>query len=62
MSLCCFYVILAKGKGPMGRFVLLTYNLSCLYAYSLSVKDDEDDNDEARLRLYPSTVLQLTLQ
>jgi len=30
----------------MGRFILLTYNLSALYAYSLSVKDDEDDDDE----------------
>ncbi|KAI9820435.1 MAG: hypothetical protein M1832_003768 [Thelocarpon impressellum] len=46
MSLCCFYIIVAQGKGPMGRFVLLTYNLSALYAYSLSVKDGEDDDDE----------------
>lgn len=30
----------------MGRFILLTYNLSALYAYSLSVKDDDDDDDE----------------
>lgn len=30
----------------MGRFIMLTYNLSALYAYSLSVKDDEDDEDE----------------
>lgn len=30
----------------MGRFILLTYNLSALYAYSLSVKDEEDDDDE----------------
>ncbi|KAH6643746.1 Fusaric acid resistance protein-like-domain-containing protein [Boeremia exigua] len=47
VSLMCFYIIVGKGKGPMGRFILLTYNLSALYAYSLSVKDeDEDDNDE----------------
>ncbi|KAI9787522.1 MAG: hypothetical protein M1839_000052 [Geoglossum umbratile] len=46
MSLCCFYIILAQGKGPMGRFILLTYNLSCLYAYSLSVKDGDGDDDE----------------
>ncbi|KZF20086.1 hypothetical protein L228DRAFT_256962 [Xylona heveae TC161] len=46
MSLACFYIIIGKGKGPMGRFILLTYNLSALYAYSLSVKDDEDDEDE----------------
>jgi len=46
MSLACFYIIIAQGKGPMGRFILLTYNLSALYAYSLSVKDEEDDEDE----------------
>ena len=46
ISLGCFYIILAQGKGPMGRFILLTYNLSALYAYSLSVKDDDHDDDE----------------
>ena len=30
----------------MGRFILLTYNLSALYAYSLSVRDEDDDDDE----------------
>ncbi|KAF2819839.1 hypothetical protein CC86DRAFT_362211 [Ophiobolus disseminans] len=46
VSLLCFYVIVGKGKGPMGRFILLTYNLSALYAYSLSVRDDDHDDDE----------------
>lgn len=46
MSLWCFYLINAKGKGPMGRFILLTYNLGALYAYSLSVRDDDHDEDE----------------
>lgn len=46
VSLQCFYIIVGKGKGPMGRFILLTYNLSALYAYSLSVRDEEDDDDE----------------
>ncbi|KAF2477967.1 uncharacterized protein BDR25DRAFT_321109 [Lindgomyces ingoldianus] len=46
VSLQCFYIIVGKGKGPMGRFILLTYNLSALYAYSLSVKDGDDDDDE----------------
>lgn len=46
VSLGCFYIIVGKGKGPMGRFILLTYNLSALYAYSLSVKDSDDDDDE----------------
>ena len=46
MSTSAFYLIVAKGKGPLGRFIMLTYNLSVLYAYSLSVRDDEDDDDE----------------
>ncbi|KAF2157773.1 hypothetical protein K461DRAFT_24203 [Myriangium duriaei CBS 260.36] len=46
ISLFCFYIIVAMKKGPMGRFIFLTYNLSALYAYSLSVKDDDDDEDE----------------
>ncbi|KAI9707512.1 MAG: hypothetical protein M1836_000473 [Candelina mexicana] len=45
VSLGCFQIIIAQGKGPMGRFIMLTYNLSALYAYSLSVKDDENDDD-----------------
>ncbi|KAF2753721.1 hypothetical protein EJ05DRAFT_489894 [Pseudovirgaria hyperparasitica] len=46
VSLGCFYIIVGQGKGPLGRFILLTYNLSALYAYSLSVKDDDNDDDE----------------
>ncbi len=46
VSLLCFHIIVGKGKGPLGRFILLTYNLSALYAYSLSVQDDDDDDDE----------------
>ncbi|OQN96973.1 hypothetical protein B0A48_16947 [Cryoendolithus antarcticus] len=46
VSLGCFYIIIEKNNGPMGRFVLLTYNLGALYAYSLSVLDTEDDDDE----------------
>ncbi|KAG8623140.1 hypothetical protein KVT40_008116 [Elsinoe batatas] len=46
VSLGCFYIIVVQKKGPMGRFIFLTYNLSALYAYSLSIKDDEDDDDE----------------
>ena len=40
------YIILAKGQGPMGRFIMLTYNLSVLYAYSLSQREADDDDDE----------------
>lgn len=44
--LVCFWFIVAAGKGPFGRFILLTYNLSVLYAYSLFVRQGEDDADE----------------
>lgn len=46
MMLWCAYIIVALGKGPMGRFIMLTYNLSALYAFSLSVKDTDKDDDE----------------
>lgn len=46
VSLLCFYIIIAKGNGPFGRFIMLTYNLSCLYAYSISIKESDDDDDE----------------
>jgi hypothetical protein len=46
VCLPCSYIIVVKGQGPFGRFIMLTYNLSCLYAYSLTVKDGEDDDDE----------------
>lgn len=39
ISVIFYYFILARDQGPMGRFVLLTYNLSVLYTYGLSVKD-----------------------
>jgi hypothetical protein len=46
MSLWTAYIIVAQGKGPMGRFIMLTYNLSALYSYSLSIKDGNRDEDE----------------
>ncbi|KAI6861157.1 hypothetical protein KC323_g5963 [Hortaea werneckii] len=46
VSLGCFYLIVAKNNGPMGRFILLTYNLGALYSYGLSIKDDDHDDDE----------------
>jgi len=39
------WIIIGQGKGPMGRFIMLTYNLSCLYAYSLLIADELYDND-----------------
>ncbi|CAI7601380.1 unnamed protein product [Penicillium pancosmium] len=43
MGIGPFYLIIVKGQGPMGRFILLTYNLSVLYAYSQSQIDSDDD-------------------
>ncbi|KAL4974522.1 transcriptional regulator of RNA polII, SAGA, subunit-domain-containing protein [Aspergillus desertorum] len=40
------YIILVKRQGPMGRFIMLTYNLSVLYAYSLTQQDGQDNQDE----------------
>ncbi|KAH1285552.1 hypothetical protein KXX33_006781 [Aspergillus fumigatus] len=40
------YIIVVMGKGPMGRFIMLTYNLSVLYAYSLTQREGSDDQDE----------------
>lgn len=39
-------LIIVKGRGPMGRFIMLTYNLSVLYAYSVSQQDVNDGRDE----------------
>ena len=39
-------MIVARGKAPLGRMAILAYNVSTLYAYSLSQKVDDDDEDE----------------
>jgi hypothetical protein len=52
------YIIVARGKGPMGRYIMLTYNLSALYAYSLSVKDEQNDEDEGGTR---PLIMEITL-
>ncbi|KAJ5836386.1 hypothetical protein N7447_002412 [Penicillium robsamsonii] len=52
MALGPFYMIIVKGQGPMGRFILLTYNLSVLYAYSYSQTDsDEQDRSGEHLNI-----------
>lgn len=45
MALGPFYMIIVKGQGPMGRFILLTYNLSVLYAFSYTKIDSNEQND-----------------
>lgn len=46
MAMWTAYIIIVKGQGPMGRFIMLTYNLCVLYAYSLSQDEGNDDYDE----------------
>lgn len=46
LSLPCFYIIIYwKKNNPFGRFILLTYNLTALYSYSMTQNDSEDDNE-----------------
>ncbi|KAJ5360187.1 hypothetical protein N7517_009378 [Penicillium concentricum] len=52
MALGPFYMIIVKGQGPMGRFILLTYNLSVLYAYSYSqTESDKQDRSGEHLNI-----------
>ncbi|KAL2262413.1 hypothetical protein VTK26DRAFT_1407 [Humicola hyalothermophila] len=46
VALGSFYVIIARGNAPLGRITLLAYNVSTLYAYSLTQKVDDDDDDD----------------
>ncbi|KAE8378162.1 Fusaric acid resistance protein-like-domain-containing protein [Aspergillus bertholletiae] len=46
MAICTFYISLHKGQGPLGRFIMLTYNLSVLYSFSLSQSSADEDPDE----------------
>lgn len=46
VSLVGFYVMLIWNQGPLSRFFLLTYNLSVLYSYSLSINDVDQDLDD----------------
>ncbi|KAK9476027.1 Fusaric acid resistance protein-like-domain-containing protein [Lipomyces japonicus] len=47
ISFPCFQIILnGKQNNVLGRFTLLTFNLTALYSYSLSMNDDDDGSDE----------------
>ncbi|ODV67004.1 hypothetical protein HYPBUDRAFT_109294 [Hyphopichia burtonii NRRL Y-1933] len=46
ISIPSFYIIIHwKRNNPFGRFILLTYNLTALYSYSMTQQDSEDDNE-----------------
>ncbi|PWW79664.1 hypothetical protein C7212DRAFT_356449 [Tuber magnatum] len=49
VSIPCFWIILTWKQATFGRFILLTYNLSVLYAYSLATSSaggGDNDDDE----------------
>ncbi|GKT50381.1 uncharacterized protein ColSpa_10562 [Colletotrichum spaethianum] len=46
VSFFSFYMMLIKNNAPFGRITLLAWNVTVLYAYSLSQKVDDDDDDE----------------
>ncbi|ODQ65942.1 hypothetical protein NADFUDRAFT_24043 [Nadsonia fulvescens var. elongata DSM 6958] len=47
VSLVCYKIILTwNSSGAFGRFILLTYNLTLLYSYSLSMADDNENDDD----------------
>ncbi|KAK9242304.1 Fusaric acid resistance protein-like-domain-containing protein [Lipomyces tetrasporus] len=47
IAFVCFHMILTgRPNTVFGRFILLTFNLTALYSYSLSRGDDEGDDDE----------------
>ncbi|KAJ6029642.1 uncharacterized protein N7446_011007 [Penicillium canescens] len=46
MAIWTGYITIVRGNGPMGRFIMLTYNLSVLYGYSLAQKEANNDEDE----------------
>ncbi|KAF3919921.1 hypothetical protein AA313_de0201744 [Arthrobotrys entomopaga] len=48
LSFLCFILSLNyPTKASFSRFILLTYNITALYAYTISIRDqDEDDDDE----------------
>lgn len=45
MSVGSFYVMFVRGKAPLGRTTLLAWNVTILYAYSLTRKEEDDDDD-----------------
>ncbi|CAN3375906.1 hypothetical protein DIURU_002754 [Diutina rugosa] len=46
LAIPSFYIIMFwKQNNPFGRFILLTYNLTALYSYSMLQHDNEDGNE-----------------
>ncbi|KAI5467651.1 Fusaric acid resistance protein-like-domain-containing protein [Mariannaea sp. PMI_226] len=56
VSFLIFYFIIVRGKAPLGRITLLAYNVSTLYAYSLSQKVNSDENDSEEVGQDPNII------
>jgi hypothetical protein len=54
VSLFSFYLFLVVRNGPLGRVTLLAWNVTVLYAYSLSQKVEDDDDDDLDMSGRPS--------
>ncbi|KAI0095504.1 Fusaric acid resistance protein-like-domain-containing protein [Daldinia grandis] len=51
-----FYIMIDRGNPAFGRFILLSYNVSSLYAYSLTQDVDDDDDDEGGIHPIISSI------
>ncbi|KAI0144045.1 Fusaric acid resistance protein-like-domain-containing protein [Hypoxylon sp. NC0597] len=56
VSFGAFYIMVDRGNAPFGRFILLSYNVSSLYAYSLTQQVDDDDDDEGGIHPIISSI------
>ena len=52
VSLIAFYYIVAGGQAPGGRFILLTYSLSVLYSYGMTISDKEGETQNMDSDIY----------
>lgn len=56
VSFGAFYIMVDRGNAAFGRFILLSYNVSSLYAYSLTQRVDDDDDDEGGVNPVIATI------
>ncbi|KAG5356607.1 hypothetical protein CKK34_5978 [Yarrowia sp. E02] len=57
ISYPCFRIIVTwKENNAFGRFILLTFNLTALYSYSLYLGDNDNDDDEGGLSPFVGTI------
>lgn len=58
VAMVSFYYAIAKNEGPMARFILLTYNLSVLYSFALTI--DGTDLNQGEGHGAKATIFQIT--